>query len=67
MPSTETKEYILDNDKEAERLARNHECIKYFMAGNLIRAPLDTTKGDLKILDSGTSDGTYTSFYCLKL
>lgn len=51
-------EYILDSDKEAKRLSDNHECIKYFMSGRLIRAPLDTSAEiPLRILDSGTSDG----------
>lgn len=61
MAENNNTSYALEGDQEAERLARNHECIKYFMGGNLIRAPIDTTKPGLKILDSGTSDGNDAS------
>jgi hypothetical protein len=39
------------------RLQANHYATKLAMAGSLVLAPFDTTRRNLKILDSGTSDG----------
>jgi len=57
--ATETPAYFLENDKEAKRLRQNHECMKNQMGGKLIVAPLDLKQSDLRILDTGTSDGKH--------
>jgi hypothetical protein len=49
-------EYVLDNDEEASRLAKQHDVIKDAMGG-LILAPIDLSRSGLRILDSGTADG----------
>nr|Q6Q870.2 RecName: Full=N-methyltransferase sirN; AltName: Full=Sirodesmin biosynthesis protein N [Plenodomus lingam] len=49
--------YLLDyDDTEKRRLREQHDLIKAY-TGKLILAPLDLTKPNLKILDSGTFDG----------
>nr|AAT01502.1 SirN [Plenodomus lingam] len=48
--------YLLDyDDTEKRRLREQHDLIKAY-TGKLILAPLDLTKPNLKILDSGTFD-----------
>jgi hypothetical protein len=49
-------EYVLDNDEEASRFAKQHDMIKDAMDG-LILAPIDLSRSGLRILDSGTADG----------
>ncbi|KAI0110942.1 hypothetical protein GGR51DRAFT_510583 [Nemania sp. FL0031] len=50
--------YPLANSNEATRLQNQHEVIKDAMGG-LILAPLDVKTSPLRILDSGTADGTW--------
>jgi SAM-dependent methyltransferase len=50
--------YPVKHEKDAERLANQHEVIKEAMGG-LVLAPLDLTTSRLRILDSGTTDGTW--------
>ena len=42
---------------ENERLQANHRMTKLAMGGSIVLAPFDTTRHNLKILDSGTADG----------
>ena len=42
---------------ENESLQVNHLVAKLAMAGSLVLAPFDATRPNLKVLDSGTSDG----------
>lgn len=59
--TTETykHEYPLEGDDEVERLQNQHHVIKDAMGGKLIMAPVDLSASSLRILDSGTSDGTW--------
>ncbi|KAI0165388.1 hypothetical protein GGR52DRAFT_575479 [Hypoxylon sp. FL1284] len=50
--------YPLDNEAEISRLQNQHDVIKDAM-GALVLAPVDLSKSPLKILDSGTADGTW--------
>ncbi|KAI4858862.1 hypothetical protein F4820DRAFT_196154 [Hypoxylon rubiginosum] len=50
--------YPLDNEKEISRLRNQHDVIKVAMGG-LVLAPVDLSKSPLRILDSGTADGTW--------
>jgi gliotoxin biosynthesis N-methyltransferase len=53
--------YLLDyDDTEKRRLTEQHDLIKSYM-GQLILAPIDVERPGLKILDSGTFDGTLIS------
>ncbi|OAQ62674.1 methyltransferase - protein [Pochonia chlamydosporia 170] len=45
------------SEGENERLQINHHVVKLAMGGSLLLAPFDVTRPNLKILDSGTSDG----------
>ncbi|CAJ2504435.1 Uu.00g118290.m01.CDS01 [Anthostomella pinea] len=51
--------YPLDNQEEVSRLGNQHDVIKDTTGGRLILAPIDFTASPLKILDSGTADGTW--------
>ncbi|KAI0143692.1 S-adenosyl-L-methionine-dependent methyltransferase [Xylariaceae sp. FL1272] len=55
----ESRDYILENDNEAKRLSDQHACIKHAMGDKLIIAPVDLTRANLRVLDTGTSDGTW--------
>ncbi|KAI0401588.1 S-adenosyl-L-methionine-dependent methyltransferase [Xylaria palmicola] len=57
-PQGET-DYPLDNAGEAERLADQHHVLKSFMGGKLVVAPIDLSRPGLRVLDSGTADGTW--------
>ncbi|KAF2973068.1 hypothetical protein GQX73_g500 [Xylaria multiplex] len=50
--------YPLENSNESTRLQNQHEVIKDAMGG-LILAPIDLKSSPLRILDSGTADGTW--------
>lgn len=45
------------SEVENERLQINHHVTKLAMGGSILLAPFDVTRPNLKILDSGTSDG----------
>ncbi|KAI3326348.1 S-adenosyl-L-methionine-dependent methyltransferase [Xylariaceae sp. AK1471] len=51
--------YPLDNAGEAKRLADQHDVLKAFMGDKLVVAPIDLARPGLRILDSGTVDGTW--------
>ncbi|KAI0206558.1 hypothetical protein F4808DRAFT_455314 [Astrocystis sublimbata] len=51
--------YPLENSNEATRLQNQHEVTKDAMGGRLVRAPIDLETPQLRILDSGTADGTW--------
>lgn len=62
MPSQdETSEpsYILKNEEEMRRLSNQHLVIKQAGGGQLLFVPLDLSVGGLRVLDSGTADGTW--------
>ncbi|KAI1410440.1 S-adenosyl-L-methionine-dependent methyltransferase [Hypoxylon sp. FL1857] len=52
-------DYPLDNAAEAKRLSDQHAVIKAFMGNKLVVAPIDLSQPNLRILDSGTADGTW--------
>ncbi|KAI3390304.1 hypothetical protein diail_10311, partial [Diaporthe ilicicola] len=51
-------DYFLEGSEESSRLSNQHEIIKDAM-GRLVLADIDLSKSPLKILDSGTADGTW--------
>lgn len=52
-------EYLLPEPaKEVQRLTTQDSVFAYSMDNRRILAPLDTSKPGLKVLDSGTADGT---------
>ncbi|KAI1421989.1 hypothetical protein F5Y12DRAFT_661069 [Xylaria sp. FL1777] len=51
--------YPLENEEEVGRLRNQHDVIKDAMDGLLILAPVDLSTSPLRILDSGTADGTW--------
>lgn len=54
----ENKKNLLQSKAAHERLALNHYIAKDEMGGALLRTPVDTSR-PLKVLDSGTGDGTW--------
>lgn len=54
--------YFLEGSDEVKRLEQQHPVIKASMGGRLILAPIDFGRKDMRILDSGTSDGKTTRF-----
>ncbi|KAK7746791.1 hypothetical protein SLS53_001979 [Cytospora paraplurivora] len=58
MISNQESKYWMESEGERKRLASNHFIIKDAMGGKLVRAPVDFSR-PVKILDSGTADGTW--------
>ncbi|KAJ8069781.1 hypothetical protein OCU04_000197 [Sclerotinia nivalis] len=58
--NSERAGYVLANDEEMNRLSTQHYVIKDAMGG-LLMVPVDHTTEGLRILDSGTADGTWIS------
>jgi hypothetical protein len=55
----EDPEYLLPEPrKEVERLTVQDSVLAYAMDNRRVFAPVDFTKPGLKVLDSGTADGT---------
>jgi len=52
-------DYFLASDEEMNRLSNQHSVIKDAMGGRLLLLPVDHSAGALRILDSGTADGTW--------
>ncbi|RYP49412.1 hypothetical protein DL768_004885 [Monosporascus sp. mg162] len=50
--------YPLENSEESSRLRNQHDVIKDAMGG-LVLAPINLSASPLRILDSGTADGTW--------
>lgn len=63
MESEKSAPYILDSDDEILRLREQHDVL-IDAIGSLVVPPVDWTSPNLKILDSGTADGT-CSLHCL--
>jgi len=51
-------DYFLASEEEMNRLSSQHSVVKNAMGG-LLLFPVDHSKGSLRILDSGTADGTW--------
>lgn len=51
--------YMLESEEESARLSNQHEVIKDAMGGSLLRVPINLSNEKLRILDSGTADGTW--------
>lgn len=62
-------EYPLEggSSSEVERLRNQHQVLKHDMGGKLILAPIDLSTPSLRILDSGTLDGTWIQDVASKL
>ncbi|PGH15367.1 hypothetical protein AJ80_05551 [Polytolypa hystricis UAMH7299] len=59
MKDTPTKEYVMGHEgDEVNRLRQQHLWLKHSMP-QLILAPVDKSRPNLRILDSGTADGTW--------
>ncbi|KAF2789633.1 hypothetical protein K505DRAFT_91362 [Melanomma pulvis-pyrius CBS 109.77] len=57
--SGDTERYIMEaNEGELQRLANQHQVLKSAM-GTLTVAPIDFSRPNLRILDSGTADGLW--------
>ncbi|KAI1478690.1 hypothetical protein F4774DRAFT_384738 [Daldinia eschscholtzii] len=58
MADKQKSEYWMESQGERKRLASNHFIAKDAMGGKLVCAPVDFSK-PVKVLDSGTADGTW--------
>ncbi|KAI0594483.1 S-adenosyl-L-methionine-dependent methyltransferase [Biscogniauxia sp. FL1348] len=58
MATKQESKYWMESGEERKRLASNHYIAKDAMGGQLVRAPVDFSR-PVKILDSGTADGTW--------
>lgn len=54
---SEAAHYPFGSKPDIERLQRQHEVMKAAMGGTLVLAPIDLTDPEVRVLDSGTSDG----------
>ncbi|PSR83633.1 hypothetical protein BD289DRAFT_435636 [Coniella lustricola] len=58
MAKNQESKYWMESEGERKRLASNHFITKDAMGGQLVRAPVDFSR-PVKVLDSGTADGTW--------
>ncbi|KAH6649202.1 S-adenosyl-L-methionine-dependent methyltransferase [Chaetomium tenue] len=58
MAGKQESKYWMESEGERKRLASNHYIAKDAMGGELVRAPVDFSQS-VKVLDSGTADGTW--------
>ncbi|KAH6657935.1 hypothetical protein BKA67DRAFT_556756 [Truncatella angustata] len=58
MGDKQQSQYWMESQVERKRLASNHYIAKDAMGGTLVRAPVDFSH-PVKVLDSGTADGTW--------
>ena len=59
MAAEKDSTYWMESELERKRLASNHYIAKDAAGGKLVLAPVDFSQ-PVRILDSGTADGTYS-------